>query len=125
MNKLNSTRFKEYLHQLLKMDYTVGLYKNNEHIIQVSYSHLNSIYNALAFIDLKSGKIFIDRQYTRQNKRVENLIKNILEYCKTFYTLQKNLLWIESEFTFYKNLAQQIYSCKYSLETGLHTQRGA
>lgn len=121
MDKLNSTRFKEHLHQLLKMDYTVGLYKNNEHIIEVSYNHLNSVYNALAFIDLKSGKIFIDRQYTRQNKRVENIIIKILEYCKTFYTLQKNLVWIESEFTFYKNLAQNIFNSKYALNIELHT----
>ena len=125
MDKLNSTKFKEYLHQLLKIDYTVGLYKNNEHVIQVSYNHLNSVHNALAFIDLQTGKTFIDRQYTTQNKRVEKIITNILEYCKTYYTLQKNLVWIESEFTYYKNLAQQIYNCKYSLETGLHTQRGA
>jgi hypothetical protein len=121
MDKLNSTKFKENVHRLLKMDYTVGLYNYNENIIQISFNHLNSVYNALAFIDLKSGKIFFEWNYSRKNKTVENIIIKILEYMKTYYYLKKDLLWIESELLYFKNLAQKIYNCKYALNIEMHT----
>lgn len=121
MKKSNINNLKQSLHTLLKMDYTVGIYNNNDNVITLSFNHLNSVYNALASVIIDKKQIIIDYQYTTKNKKVEKIIYKILNYCIDNYKEESDITILEKEILYYKNLAQAVYNSKYSLNTVLHT----
>lgn len=121
MKKSDINNIKQYLHTLLKMDYTVGIYNYNNNVITLSFNHLNSVYNALASAIIDKKQIIIDYQYSAKNKKVEKIIYKILNYCIDNYKSYSDIQALENEIIFYKNLAQAVYNSKYSLNTILHT----
>lgn len=121
MKKSDINNIKQYLHTLLKMDYTVGIYNYNNNVITLSFNHLNSVYNALASAIIDKKQIIIDYQYSVKNKKVEKIIYKILNYCINNYKSELDIQTLEKEILYYKNLAQAVYNSKYSLNIVLHT----
>lgn len=99
---------------LLKKHYTVEFYTNNNHVIILSFYHLNSVYNGLCYISKESGCINVDFQYHTINKVVKEQIKRIAENVYKLYQLDQ-LPIVISIFENYKPLATQIYNEKYSI----------
>jgi hypothetical protein len=115
------TKFRVNLNQLLVMDYAVELYNYNDAGCTISFNHLNSVHNGLAFISFENDYRYVDFQYHKHNKRVEKIINEILDYIKLYYRLRKRFDYIIEEITYYHNLAMQLYNCKYSVEIDKHT----
>lgn len=85
LNKLNRT-----LNSLLKKRYAVELYNENNYYIVLSFYHLNSANNGLAYIEKNGGKVTIDFQYHHYNKVVKNQLENIGKYITNLYNLKQH-----------------------------------
>lgn len=110
LDKLHNT-----LSSLLKKHYTVEFWSDNDHVIILSFYHLNSVYNGLCYICKDSGNINIDFQYHRQNKQVKKQLENI---CLRVYWVYKliNLDYAIEILNSYKPAATQIYNENYSIK---------
>jgi hypothetical protein len=106
-NKLHKT-----INSLLKKNYTVEFYTDNNFTIILSFYHLNSVYNGLVYISKENGKIKIDFQYHAINKIVSEQITRVAENVYKLYQLKQfdhavNIL------NNYHAAAREIYNSKY------------
>lgn len=102
------------INSLLKKNYTVEFWTDNNSIIMLSFYHLNSVYNGLCYISKESGRISIDFQYHAKNKTVE---EQLVRICQNVYKLYKlnHLQTVINILENYKPLAKDIYNKKYAL----------
>lgn len=107
INKLHRT-----INSLLKKNYTVEFYTDNNFTIILSFYHLNSVYNGLAYINKENGNIKIDFQYHAVNKTVSEQLKRICENVYKLYYLKQFDLAINI-LNNYQNAAREIYNTKY------------
>ena len=122
MDKLNSTKFKENLLKVVRMDYHIQVYNYSDDFFTISFNHLNSVYNGLATININTGKTIIDYQYHTKNKQIEKIIISILEYIRVQKRLRKNYDWIIDTIDYYSELSKTIFKAKYSTSIILHTE---
>ena len=106
LDKLNIT-----LNSLLKKHYAVEFYSENDYYIILSFYHLNSVSNGLAYIEKNGDNITIDFQYHRYNKIVKNQIENIGKYIKNLYNLKQQ----QKAFDIMKNY-KYLYEKIYNME---------
>lgn len=112
IDKLHKT-----ISSLLKKHYTVEFWTDNNFTIILSFYHLNSVYNGLCYISKESGKINIDFQYHRHNKKVREQLNTV---CKNVFKLyQLNQLQTAINIlNNYKPSATKIYNDNYSINKG-------
>lgn len=102
------------INSLLKKNYTVEFWTDNNSIIMLSFYHLNSVYNGLCYISKESGRISIDFQYHAKNKAVAEQLTRICQNVYKLYTLN-NLQTAINILENYKPLVKDIYNKKYAL----------
>ena len=122
MDKLNSVRFKENLLKAVRMDYKIELYNESDDFFTISFSHLNSVYNGLATVQISTDYINVDFQYHAKNKQIEKIIIDILKYVRVYKKLKKHYNWIIKELEFYNALSDRVYESKYSIDIIIHTE---
>lgn len=105
------------IYSLLKKHYTVEFWNENDHVIILSFYHLNSVYNGLCYINKYNGDINIDFQYHRHNKQVKKQLENICQRVGGLYKLSGLDCAIEI-LNNYKPLANEIYKNNYSILRG-------
>lgn len=112
-----SEKTNRTLKSLLKKDYTVEFWSENNFCFMLSFYHLNSVYNGLVYIHKKDGRIRVDFQYHQKNKTVEKQLKLLSNYLLEFYN-NNNL----DQFKLLLGLniieADKIYHEKYSFFRG-------
>lgn len=108
LNKINKT-----LNSLLKKDYTVEFWSDNNFIIMLSFYHLNSVYNGLCYISKDDGRVRVDFQYHNKNKTVEKQLKYLCENVYKLYNL-KQFEIVKNLLENYHNIAIKSYKEKYS-----------
>ena len=109
INKLHKT-----LTSLLKKHYTVEFWTDNNFTIMLSFYHLNSVYNGLCYISKETGRINVDFQYHRQNKRIQEQLQRICENVYKLYRLNQ-LQIVINILNNYKPHAMEIYNKNYSI----------
>lgn len=82
INKLHRT-----LNSLLKKHYTVEFWSDNNHVIMLSFYHLNSCHNGLCYISKTTGVYAVDFQHHHYNKIVDKQIEKIGGIIFTLYKL--------------------------------------
>lgn len=103
------------INSLLKKHYTIEFYTDNNHVIILSFYHLNSVYNGLVYIYKESGYINVDFQYHALNKTVCEQVKRIAENVYKLYKLNQfnmAILILNS----YKPAATEIFNNYYSIK---------
>jgi hypothetical protein len=103
INKIHGT-----INSLLKKNYTVEFWTDNNSTIILSFYHLNSVYNGLCYISKDSDWMHVDFQYHAKNKTVEKQLYNLCGNIKKLYKLnqlQRGIDVLES----YKPLALEKY----------------
>lgn len=112
LNKLHRT-----INSLLKKHYTIEFYTDNNHIIILSFYHLNSVYNGLCYINKETGHINIDFQYHALNKTVKEQVKRIAGNIYKLYKLNQ-LQTAINILNNYKPAATEIFNKYYSIKKG-------
>lgn len=84
INKIHRT-----INSLLKKNYTVEFWTDNNSTIILSFYHLNSVYNGLCYISKESEWMRIDFQYHAKNKTVEKQLYNLCDNIKKLYQLNQ------------------------------------
>jgi hypothetical protein len=84
INKIHRT-----IGSLLKKNYTVEFWTDNNSTIILSFYHLNSVYNGLCYVSKESDWMHIDFQYHAKNKTVEKQLYNLCGNIKKLYKLNQ------------------------------------
>lgn len=109
-------QLKTNLYNLLKNDYTIEHWNENNYSITFSFFHLSDCYNALIHY-IPSEKTFsISWGYVTPTKKAEKLLKKLFQ---SFDGLKID--YILREVDYYRALAKQLFKCKYDLDIYLHT----
>ena len=120
----NIVKLRNILQQITNNDYGIEIYSYTENSIVLSFYHLNNVYNALCYINIKDDKYnYIDWQYAPKNKKIENLIIRLGNTIKALQFSNNNFDFLINEFAHFKELANNIYNSKYSIELDLYNNK--
>ena len=105
-------RLKEKLHRLIRLDYDVCLYTVTQYSVTISFNHINSVYNGLAFIDI-NGNAKIDFQYHSVSKVVYGVIRSILTEIKEIFSIPEYDTLLTGIIETYHEKALKVYDAKF------------
>ena len=116
----NIVKLRNILQQIINNDYGIEIYDYSENLIILNFYHLNNVYNALCYINLKDIRCnYIDWQYAPKNKKIEKLVIRLGNTIKEL-RIKNNFDFLINEFAHFKELANNIYNSKYSIELNLY-----
>lgn len=104
INKIHKT-----LASLLRKNYTVVFWSENNYCLRLAFYHLNSVHNGLVYISKVDKNISIDFQYHHKNKTVQKQLEFLgANIQKLLYLKQKELLFSILE-NYHKQASDKYY----------------
>lgn len=122
---MTTKEFKRALALLVKNDYGFEVFNTNKHLFRFSFYHLNSTYNAFCtsvYYGNKWSESTVEWQYATKNKKIEKIVKKVVDFAVEYYQKYGNFDLVEQEIEYYKKLSDMVFEAKYSLNTMFHTE---
>ncbi len=122
---MTTKEFKRAFALLVKNDYGFEVYNANRNLFRFSFYHLNSTYNAFCssvYFNNKWSESTVNWQYAAENKKIEKIVKKIVDFAVEYYQKYGNFDLVEKEIEYYEKLSDMVFEAKYSINTMFHTE---